>query len=108
MTSEIEWHPFGTVTWVNDPDRANVLEEVATEDDFRELPADIRCTGRRVALNQSNGVPFDKFWLSSDGKLAAISGGWVGGELLGGGGVCYFAKEQEGWQRQGCVATWTI
>lgn len=108
MVSDVKWQPFGNVSWEEDPQRTAELDAVADENDFFQLPERILCEGKRIELNESDGIPFDSFWLSQDGTQAAISGGWFGGELLGGGGICYFSKPETKWLRRGCVATWSI
>lgn len=108
MTADIEWQPFGTVSWEEDPKRMAALNAISSDDEFETLPARVRCPRGRVTLHRSNGIPFDKFWISSDARQAAISGGWFGGELLGGGGVCYFSKAESKWVRQGCLSTWAV
>ena len=108
MARDIEWHPFGTVAWEEDQERIDELAATASDDDFRKLPHRIRCAKTQVALDSGDGIPFDKFWLSPEGTRAAISGGWFGGELLGGGGICYFSWGENGWTREGCIATWAI
>lgn len=108
MTADVEWQPFGTVSWEEDPKRMADLNAIAGDDEFKALPAQVRCPRGRVTLHHSNGIPFDKFWISSDARQAAISGGWLGGELLGGGGVCYFSRIESKWVRQGCLSTWSV
>lgn len=108
MANDVVWHPFGTVSWEDSPQKAATLLAIAPEEQFSQLPRRIRCEGRKITLNNSNGTPFDTYWVSQDGMQAAISGGWHGGELLGGGGICYFSKTHSMWIRQGCVATWAI
>lgn len=108
MTANVEWQPFGTVSWEEDPKRMADLNGIVGDDEFKALPAQVRCPSGRVTLHHSNGIPFDKFWISSDATQAAISGGWLGGELLGGGGVCYFSRIESKWVRQGCLSTWAV
>ncbi|MGB3722425.1 MAG: hypothetical protein WA979_06345 [Pacificimonas sp.] len=108
MANDVVWHPLGTVSWEDDPHEEAKLLAIADEDQFSRLPSQIRCAENRITLNASDGIPFDSFWLSPNGSQAAISGGWLGGELLGGGGICYFSKASNMWVRQGCVATWAV
>jgi len=108
MAKDVVWHPFGTVTWEDSPQETARLLAIAPEEQLSQLPRRIRCEGSKITLNNSDGIPFDKFWVSQDGTRAAISGGWLGGELLGGGGICYFSKPHSKWIRQGCVTTWAI
>ena len=108
MTADVEWQPFGTVSWEEDPKRIADLSAIARDEEFAELPTQVRCATGQVTLRHSEGIPFDRFWISSDGRQAAISGGWLAGELSGGGGVCYFAKIEGKWIRQGCISTWAV
>ena len=78
MTADVEWQPFGTVSWEEDPKRMAELNAIAGDDEFKALPAQVRCPSGRVTLHHSNGIPFDKFWISSDARQAAISGGLLG------------------------------
>lgn len=106
MATDIVWHPFGTVSWEDDPEREARLLAIANEDELSPLPARIQCAEKQIILNDADGVPFHSFWVSQDGTQAAISGGWLGGELLGGGGICYFSMQENRWIRRGCIATW--
>ncbi|MEQ5788621.1 hypothetical protein J3454_12020 [Erythrobacter sp. NFXS35] len=108
MAEDVKWGPFGTVSWEKNPDRIAELDGVIADKEFVDLPARMNCPDGAVSLNGLHGLPFDKFWLSADGTKAAISGGWFGGEMLGGGGICYFSKREDKWIRQGCTATWAI
>src|SRR5687768_11573057 len=83
MIAEIEWQPFGTVAWEEDPAKVAELQAVVAEAELEELPSSIRCSGKFIRLRGTVGIPFDSFWLSPGETFAAISGGWHGGELLG-------------------------
>jgi hypothetical protein len=50
----------------------------------------------------------DDVRVAPGGRLAIVSGGWVGGELLGSGGECYFNKDGPGWRLIGCLNTWSL
>ena len=71
------------------------LNAISGDEKFKALPARVRCPGGRVTLHHSNDIPFDKFWISSDARQAAISGGWLGGELLGSGGLLFFEDREQ-------------
>lgn len=64
--------------------------------------------GVRYLHKSRDGVPFDEFWIARDHSHAAIIGGFIGDELLGSGGVCYYQRIDNKWDRVGCVNEWSI
>jgi hypothetical protein len=78
--------------------------------DWKELPRKLRCRRGTVRLSRLNeegyGQFFESVGIAKDGQLAAISGGYQVGPLLGGGAVCYFKRQEAGWRRLGCAETW--
>jgi hypothetical protein len=109
MAQNIRWEPYGTVEWEKDPSQVKRLDGLVPEQNFKSLPPTVSCPeGRQWLHSSKDGIPFESFWLSEDGRNAAITGGWIGGPTLGGGGVCYFVRADEKWQRDGCISTWAI
>ena len=106
MANNIGW--FGTVSSETGNMKEGELNSIAKLNDFSLLPTRITCEGNRVILKRRNGAFFDSFWLSEDGRQAAIAGGWVAAELLGGNGICYFDKLDSAWVRRGCISTGSI
>jgi hypothetical protein len=109
IVPDIDWAPFGNVAWEEDRDKIEHLERWATQFEFKPLPAAMRCADGRLRLHGKDpNVPFAQFWSAPDGRRAAITGGFFGGQLLGGGGTCYYEREAQSWRRVGCVNTWSI
>ena len=109
MLKDIRWGPFGTVDWAEDVSTIERLRALVKEEDFKDLPATLQCPdGIRRLHDSGQPVPFQSFWLSADGRRAAISGGWVAAELTGDGGICYYNRVNDRWQRDACLSTWDI
>jgi hypothetical protein len=109
LARDIDWAPFGNVAWEEDRDSIERLQSWATESEFKPLPATVKCADGRLRLHGKDpNVPFAEFWSAADGRRAAITGGFFGGQLLGGGGTCYYERDAQGWRRAGCVHTWSI
>lgn len=109
MADDIRWGPFGNVEWEEDTSKADMLTAWVKPREFQALPTSLRCaTGSKRLHGRKDGTPFDSFWVSDDRDYAAISGGWIAGELTGGGGICYYNRTHDGWRRKGCVETWAV
>ena len=77
---------------------------------WKPLPRSLRCASGRRRITHLNEEGFgsfiDSMGVSRDGSVVAISGGYQIGELMGGGGVCYFERRDARWVRVGCTETW--
>ena len=109
LSADVHWHPFGNVQPVEDRTERERLTNSASPSEFFALPPKITCpSGRRSLHKRGKSLPFSAFWIAKDQNRAAISVGFVGGELLGSGGTCYYKRSGSGWKREGCVEEWAI
>ncbi|WP_156800052.1 hypothetical protein [Novosphingobium resinovorum] len=109
LSADIQWTPFGNVQWAEDINERNRLNSMVDRSQFSALPSTIICPdGVRHLHKSRNRVPFGEFWIAKDHSHAAITGGFIGGELLGGGGTCYYQRIDNKWVREGCVNEWSI
>ena len=69
------------------------------------LPSAIDCDGKRRKLRDEPHF-LDRLGFSPDGTLAAVSGGYVLGDLNGQGGECFFTRGDGRWSFLGCGGTW--
>lgn len=73
---------------------------------FTPLPKRVECDGQTVNLGLKKGelgVFLSGYWLSADGRIAGIYGGWIAAPLAGGEGACYFTRVNNTWERTGCL-----
>lgn len=84
------------------------LDAAVQPAEFEPLPERVECEWGRTRLRLERGQFgefFSDYWLSSDAAAAGLHGGWIGGQLAGATGVCYFTKVDGKWTRLGCITT---
>lgn len=109
LSADIRWTPFGTVQWIEGANEIVRVNSSVNRSEFSALPPTIKCPdGLRRLHKPGHATPFAGFWVSKDRSRAAISGGYVGGALFGGGGTCYYRRSENNWVREGCVNEWSV
>ena len=98
---------FTFVEFASDAAEIQRLEAFRSAMIWKDVPNRIKCDGKSVRLRPKGfGNFLDQLGVTPEGDRAAFSGGYQYAPLLGGGGECFFSRDQASWKLEGCLHTW--